>query len=68
MCGSVVMCDYVVKYHDLVKCDYVVLCLKYDTVVWYYYEVICNYMVNCGQVQFVVMCDTTRLCVMCGYV
>lgn len=51
MCGSVVMCDYVVKYHDLVKCDYVVLCLKYDTVVWYYYEVtsICNYMVNCGQ-------------------
>lgn len=35
MCGSVVMCDYVVKYHDLVKCDYVVLCLKYDTVVWY---------------------------------
>lgn len=50
MCGSVVMCDYVVKYHDLVKCDYDVLCLKYDTVVWYYYEVICNYMVNCGQV------------------
>lgn len=50
MCGSVVMCDYVVKYHDLVKCDYVVLCFKYDTVVWYYYEVICNYMVNYGQV------------------